>query len=383
MTQHRTAAVALALGAHALLGGISRAFAFSVGDFRSTRGGAARTGNCLPSTTAGTTARWARRRVLTLDEEAVDVSGIADRRFDPLGEASDGSWDAVHERRGGTGESRGRRNGASVPSHAGGLAALAALPLLTVNPDDAVAAPAITIPSKLTTNFDPENFKPICSASDNFYRLLQGTTEAVVGPEAFREYGPLIAGGLLRIRLELCVVESFFSEAVGPFIRENGLSWILPLHETVETFIAGTIFALATTFIMVGSTKLISVIAVYGDAFVGVPCRLFGTFFFDRAMGKPVTLDIGLGPWKTRVIGPPEEEEAEKVAKGLGDVPAGKIPVVLVSGAVKYLGEGSKIVRETIEALDLFVGRYLVVIATGYIGFKFIHFKIFTDFPPF
>ena len=94
--------------------------------------------------------------------------------------------------------------------------------------------------------YNPDSFKPVCSASDGFYRFLQGSTRAVVGDENFSEYGPLIAGGLLRIRLELCVVESFFNEAVGPFIKENGLSWILPLHETVETFLAGTIFALAT-----------------------------------------------------------------------------------------------------------------------------------------
>ena len=74
-----------------------------------------------------------------------------------------------------------------------------------------------------------------------------------MGPENFSEYGPLIAGGLLRIRLELCVVESFFNEAVGPFIQQNGLNWILPLHETVETFLAGVVFSLATTFILVGS----------------------------------------------------------------------------------------------------------------------------------
>ena len=114
----------------------------------------------------------------------------------------------------------------------------------------------------------------------------------MVGDENFSEYGPLIAGGLLRIRLELCVVESFFNEAVGPFIKENGLSWILPFHETVETFLAGTIFALATTFILVGSTKLIQIIAFYGDLIVGGPCRLFGGFFFDRARGEPVTLDV-------------------------------------------------------------------------------------------
>ena len=107
---------------------------------------------------------------------------------------------------------------------------------------------------------NPATFQPVCPSSDGFYRVLQTGIEAIVGKEKFIEYGPLIAGGLLRVRLELCVVESFFNEAVGPFIKENGVSWILPLHETVETFLAGSIFALATTFILVGSTKLLTVI---------------------------------------------------------------------------------------------------------------------------
>jgi len=41
----------------------------------------------------------------------------------------------------------------------------------------------------------------------------------------------------------------------------------------------------------------------------------------------------------------------------------------------------NKVFREFIEALDLFVGRYLVLIASGYIIIKFLHFKIFPDFP--
>ena len=41
----------------------------------------------------------------------------------------------------------------------------------------------------------------------------------------------------------------------------------------------------------------------------------------------------------------------------------------------------SQIFREFIEGLDLFVGRYLVLIASGYIILKFVHFKIFPDFP--
>jgi len=184
------------------------------------------------------------------------------------------------------------------------------------------------------------------------------------------------------------VVESFFNEAVGPFIKENGLSWILPLHETVETFLAGTIFALATTFILVGSTKLIQIIAFYGDLVVGGPSRLIGGFFFDRARGEPVTLDVSFfGFWKTRLVGPPvdfKEEELKKATKPLLDfenVKPVEIPLLVLSGGVKVVGEASKLFREFIEALDLFVGRYLVLLASGYIILKFVHFKVFPDFP--
>jgi len=238
---------------------------------------------------------------------------------------------------------------------------------------------------------NPANFQPVCATSDGFYRFLQGSTEAVVGQKSFVEYGPLIAGGLLRIRLELCVVESFFAEAVGPFIKQNGVTWILPLHETVETFLAGTIFSLATTFILVGSTKIVTVIITYADVFVGGPFRLFGGFFFDRSRGKPVTLDIGFGPFKKRVIGPPDDYDKDgNVAPsdslfGIDFENSGpiKLAVIATSGVVYGVGKASKLVRKALEAVDLFVGRYLVLIATGYIGFKFVHFKVFPDFPPF
>jgi len=242
----------------------------------------------------------------------------------------------------------------------------------------------------------PQTFVPVCPASDGFYRFLQGTTEGVVGRENYLEYAPLIAGGLLRVRLELCVVESFFNEAVGPFIKENGVSWILPFHETVETFLAGTIFALASTFILVGSTKLLTVMITYADVFVGFPLRLLGGFAFDRARGKPITLDVGVGPFKTRLVGPPKDENEKNgdstsnnnnnndtnlMGVDLENSSPVSLALTIVSGGFKTVGEGSKLVREIMEALDLFVGRYLVLIATGYIGLKFLHFKIFPDFP--
>lgn len=173
------------------------------------------------------------------------------------------------------------------------LAATGALSTWMITSHLPVANAAVVMPKELSSTFDPSKFVPVCGASDNFYRLLQGTAEAVVGTENFKEYGPLIASGLLRVRLELCVVESFFNEAVGPFIRENGLSWVLPLHETVETFLAGTVFAIATTFILVGSTKILTVIFTYADFFLGAPMRILGGFSFDRARGRPVTFDIG------------------------------------------------------------------------------------------
>ena len=234
-----------------------------------------------------------------------------------------------------------------------------------------------------TGDFDPESFRPVCSYSDSLYRVLQGLTRGVVGDENFVEYGPLIAGGLLRIRLELCVVESFFNEAVGPFIQKNGLNWVLPLHETVETFLAGTVFAAASTFILVGSTKIVSVLFTYTDVFLGAPSRWIGGFFFDRAQGRPVTLEIGIGPFKTQILGPKidKEAEAERNLVDFENVTPSGIPVLIVSGALKAFGETSKITKDTLEGLDLFVGRYLTLLATGYIGLKFIHFKVFPDFP--
>lgn len=246
----------------------------------------------------------------------------------------------------------------------------------------------ITMPKELTQSFDPKSFVPVCGASDTFYRALQGTAQTIVGRENFVEYGPLIASGLLRIRLELCVVESFFNEAVGPFIQMNGLSWVLPLHETVETFLAGTVFALATTFILVGSTKILTVVFTYTDFFLGAPLRLLGGFIFDRARGKPVTLDIGLGPFKTRVIGP-KDLEGEKNKKDnpydysvdMSSLKPAELPVVILSGGVKVAGQSIGLLREVLDAIDLFVGKSLILWVTAYVGIKFIHFKILPDFP--
>lgn len=218
-----------------------------------------------------------------------------------------------------------------------------ALTLFTENANAAIQMPKELMLS--SGSFDPKNFVPVCAASDNFYRILQGSAKAIVGDENFQEYGPLIASGLLRVRLELCVVESFFNEAVGPFIRQNGLSWVLPLHETVETFLAGTVFALATTFILVGSTKILTVIFTYVDFLIGGPLRLIGGFAFDRARGKPVVLDVGFGPFKTRVIGPKDVDitNDDDWSVDLGETSPADLAIIVVSGGAKVVGSAIKV----------------------------------------
>jgi hypothetical protein len=115
----------------------------------------------------------------------------------------------------------------------------------------------------------------------------------------------------------------------------------LPIHETVETFLAGAIFALATTFILIGSTKILTVIVFYADLLLGLPFRLLGGFAYDRAIGKPVTLDLGIGPFKTRVIGPPKDGNGAVVEKEFdwGETNPGSLVVILLSGAFRFTGQ--------------------------------------------
>jgi hypothetical protein len=193
--------------------------------------------------------------------------------------------------------------------------------------------------------FDPSQFQPVCPASDNVYQLLKGIANSLVGRENVVQYGPLIASVLLRIRLELCVLESFLYEAVVPFVQQKGLSWVLPLHETVETFLAGTIFAVASNFILLGSTKILTILFIYADALTGMPARFLGGAVKNASPKKSPGDLIGTG------------------VKAYGDLLGG--------------------VRKVLEVGDTFVGRYLVIATTAYIIFKFAHFKLFNDIIPF
>jgi hypothetical protein len=75
---------------------------------------------------------------------------------------------------------------------------------------------------------------------------------------------------------------------------------------------------------------------------VGYPSRTFGGFFYDRALGRPVTLDIGFGPFKQRLLGPSDEVLATKKEEELVDLSSPlTLLVVLTSGTVQLIGKAA------------------------------------------
>lgn len=234
------------------------------------------------------------------------------------------------------------------------LLTLGAILVATLSLAGVVNAAGMTFSLPLDTQnlFDPAKFQPVCPASDGFYQFTKSIANSIIGQENVVEYGPLVASVLLRVRLELCVFESFVYEAVLPFIHQKGLSWILPLHETLETFIAGTIFAVASNFILLGSTKIFTVILIYIDALLGFPIRILGNVI-------------------QRFSTQPKSGTNKELSK--------PTVVYLVGKAFSLMGEVVGGSRKAMEVLDTFVGRYLVFATTVYILFKLAHYKFFND----
>jgi hypothetical protein len=53
--------------------------------------------------------------------------------------------------------------------------------------------------------------------------------------------------------------------------------------------------------------------------------------------------------------------------------------LLLLFGSGRVLGSTTKVCRQAAEYLDTFVGRYLLLTTVGYIGIKFVHFKLFPE----
>lgn len=225
----------------------------------------------------------------------------------------------------------------------------------------------------------PANFRPVCPASDGLYGFGKGAADSLLGAEG-AEYRPLAIEALLRVRLEICVLESFVYEAVVPFVQRKGVGWILPFHESIDTVIAGTVFAIALNFILFGTTKILSVLGIYHDFLVGAPLRLIGYAILPERIKKEPSPFIQIN-WPGAPTPQDREEEEEKAADDPKSAPP--LPLAVFGGACKGYGIFAEVVKNVLEGLDTFVGRYLAFLSIAYIAFKWAHFRLFNDFPPF
>ena len=111
----------------------------------------------------------------------------------------------------------------------------------------------------------------------------------------------------------------------------------------METFLAGTIFALVLNFILVGSTKILQVVVTWFD-------------FFGHAVALRV------------------HEAIDQLSDESDESPK---PAVVAFTVSKTAGEAIGLARQFVDALDVFTSQYLSLTTAAYITFKFLHFRVF------
>ena len=263
-------------------------------------------------------------------------------------------------------------------------------------------------------SIDPfANFSPVCPASDDVFRVGQKVALTLAGDSNIENYRPLINDVLIRVRTELCVLESFVRETAIPFVQTKGLGWVLPKHETSETYLAGVVFVVGANFILLGSTKVVAILAIYHDLSLGLLARGMGGLLgfmspgdvmkakeeeFEKLMTKQmeetkeVMLDSNISASereeKTSEISTRYATEMEKIKatqedKERLDETSGVAKIrqaaIVLSIPLKVYGTVSRKTREVLEVFDTFCSRYFVAFTVTYIIVKTMHFVVFPD----
>eukprot|EP00873_Tetraselmis_striata_P041368 jgi/Tetstr1/461632/TSEL_006732.t1 len=258
------------------------------------------------------------------------------------------------------------------------------------------------------------NFNPVCPAADGLFRMGQQGAMAVAGSENIENYRPLINDVLIRVRTEICVLESFVRETATPFIQEKGLGWVLPMHETSETYLAGVVFMVGANFILLGSTKVVAILAIYADLLTGLPARLLGKALsaaedkseerynkqMEKLMAKQMeeikgvmknTAQASARESKTAEVNSKYNQKMEELKARLdGDLAKregstlGKASQVATAAAVplRIYGKSSLTIRQVLEVFDTFCSRYFVTFTVTYIIIKTLHYVFFPDIFP-
>ena len=86
------------------------------------------------------------------------------------------------------------------------------------------------------------------------------------------------------------------------------------------------------------------------------------------------------GPRRWRGKKPRPEVPLEEVVNASSGTNGGKAQLA-VWGSLLAVGQTANFFRQAVEAVDVFVGRYLLITTVTYVGIKFVHFKLFDPFP--
>lgn len=291
------------------------------------------------------------------------------------------------------------------------LAMAAATPAMQV-----VAPPPARAEAAQSTQIDNPffAFAPVCPASDGVFRLGQRGITAVAGTRSIEDYRPLINDVLIRVRTELCVLESFARETAVPFVQQKGISWVLPARETSETYLAGVVFVVGANFILLGSTKVVAVLSIYHDLALGVPTRLMGRLLgaagrSPAARNKEDTeklvarqmdevravmenssydsdkRDAELAAVNAKYSSMLSEQRAkqDKADEARKTSALGKVSAFagVASVPLTVYGTASEKLRQLLEVFDTFCSRYFVAFTVFYILLKTAHFVLLPDFP--
>ena len=208
---------------------------------------------------------------------------------------------------------------------------------------------------------------------------------------------------LIRVRTELCVLESFARETAVPFVQQKGVGWVLPLHETSETYLAGVVFMVGTNFILLGSTKVVAILAIYHDLILGFPARqlgrLLGLAGGDDEAKATAAIDTLLEEQARAVREVMSDRELEAAARsretarisaeyaakmedvrGSADAAAlerqtsalGKLSrtLTIIGVPLGFYGLASQKLKELLELFDTFCSRYFVALTVLYVIVK-------------
>eukprot|EP00793_Prasinoderma_coloniale_P006533 PRCOL_00001363-RA len=311
------------------------------------------------------------------------------------------------------GDSSGGSSGNDGDARLSALPVVAAAAAAALVPEVLSPASAAAASAKAAANIDPFfTFTPVCPYSDGVFRGGQKLALFVAGNDNIEDYRPLINDVLIRVRTELCVLESFTRETAVPFVQEKGVGWVLPLHETSETYLAGVVFMVGANFILLGSTKVVAILAIYHDLVLGLPTRtlsgLLGLAGVDeaaradkeiealldkqgeemKALMSDRALDRDERERRTAEITASYSDRMESLRSGADEAmekrsksAVGKAmsAATALSVPLGVYGKLSSKLREVLELFDTFCSRYFVAVTVFYVIIKSVHFVLFPD----